>query len=179
MDKKKNNSKTSTDKRTDKPTDKPTDKLADRSADIRIDRPVGPLDKSILTCSVKSIPTFCQSPHASIDCQTLLTNMNDCTALYDPTNPDEFVVYDPNNCGEGITGPIAGCGAGNNEFCRVCGRDNEPAILPCATGFYSPYYAPSSEQKKDEANKRVGVQTIDKILALPVRINCDVYFYDT
>jgi hypothetical protein len=47
-----------------------------------------------------------------------------------------MLLYNPINCGDGITAPIAGCGdlflvAAN--FCRVCGRGNEPTILPfCA-----------------------------------------------
>jgi hypothetical protein len=158
-----------TDKPTGKPTNKPTGKPTGKVS-------VGPLDKSILTCSDKSIPTFCQAPDASIDCSMLLSKMNACTSLADPTKPDEFVVYDPNNCGDGGTDPIAGCGDVGKKFCRVCGLGNEPTIFPCATGFYTAYYEPSGGQSKDKANERAGVQTIDDMLALPVRINCDVYY---
>jgi hypothetical protein len=156
-----------------KPTDKPTDKPSDMPPFVG---PGGPLDKSILTCSDKSIPTFCQSPDASIDCNMLRAKMNECIALADPARPAEFVVYDPNNCGDGGTAAISGCGDGSGGFCRTCGRGNEPAILPCATGFYSEYYEPRNEQEKEEANERSVEQTISDMLAVPVRIDCDKYY---
>jgi hypothetical protein len=166
MDKKKKKGKNNepTGKPTGRPTGKPTVP------------PVGPLDRSILTCSDKSIPTFCQAPDANIDCQTLLSETNACTAFAEIGNPQGFVVYDPNNCGDGIDGPISGCGAGGREFCRVCGRGMDPTIFPCAFGFYSAYYEPRGDQTSAEANERSGEQDINAVLALPVRINCEKYY---
>lgn len=131
------------------------------------------IDKTILTCSVKSQPTFCQAPEATFNCFELTNQMNQCTALANSFPADEFVVFDPFNCGDGIE-ILDNCNEGGIQFCRKCG--NKAGLDPCATGFYKDYYEPFNGQPKANANQRKGEQTIANMLGIPVRVDCDKYY---
>jgi len=133
---------------------------------------VGPIeiDKTILSCSVRSQPTLCSAPEASINCTALTSKMNECVGLSDVSAP--YVIYDPNNCGDGVSAdPMVGCDFGGKQHCRRCGFG---VYKPCATGFYESYYEPGDGQ--DGRNERVGNQTISYMLGIPVRVDCDRYY---
>ena len=143
------------------------------------DPKTNPIDKTILTCDAKSQPTFCASPDASIDCQTLTDKMNLC--IGQQTSEAPYVVYDPNNCGT-PGAEVIGCKFGGASIaegnCRACGPSTgSVAYESCAFGFYADYYEPKGGQPRSEKNQRsTNDQTISDMLGVPVQVDCDKYY---